>query len=71
MPENRIRSRYDKVMERVLPRVLTLTDKAYLFDNSSVEMGMRLIAVYRDRRLMAREVARDSKLAGWLGGLMR
>lgn len=71
VPEERIRSRYDKVMGSVLPRVLPLTHKAYLFDNSGVESGMRLIAVYRDGRLIRREEARDSALAGWLAGLMR
>lgn len=71
VPEDRIRSRYDKVMESVLPRVLPLTHKAYLFDNSGVESAMRLIAVYRDGRLTLRDEARDSALAGWLAGLMR
>ena len=71
VPEERIRSRYEKVMERVLPRVLPLIDKAYLFDNSGVEMGMRLVAVYRDSRLIQREEAQDSALADWLAGLMR
>ena len=55
----------------MLPRVLPLTDKAYLFDNSSVESGMRLIAVYRDGRLIRSKEASDSALAGWLAGLMR
>ena len=42
-----------------------------MFDNSSVERGMRLIAVYRDNRLNPREEAQDSALAGWLAGLMK
>ena len=66
VPEDRIRSRYDKVMEGVLPRVLPLTDKAYLFDNSGVEAGMRLIAVYRDGHLMRRDEASSSALGAWL-----
>lgn len=69
VPENRIRSRYDKVMERMLPLVLPLTDRAYLFDNSGVEAGMLLIATYRDGRLIVREEARVSALAGWLAAL--
>ncbi len=71
VPENRIRSRYDKVMKRMLPLVLPLTDRAYLFDNSGVEAGMLLIAVYRDGRLIVREEAQVSSLAGWLAALDR
>ncbi len=71
VPEERIRSRYEKVMESVLPRVLPLTHKAYLFDNSGVETGMHLIAFYRDGRLIRRDEAQSSALAGWLAGLMR
>jgi len=71
VPEERIRSRYEKVMRSVLRRVLPLTNKAYLFDNSGVETGMRLIAVYRDGRLILRDEARNSALAGWPAGLMR
>jgi predicted ABC-type ATPase len=70
VPEERIRARYEKVMGSVLPRVLPLTDKAYLFDNSGVESGMRLIAVYRDKRLIKRDEALASALADWLAGLM-
>ena len=69
VPEERIRLRYDKVMGQALPSVLPLTDKAYLFDNSGVDTGMRLIAVHRDRRLIMREEARTSPLAAWLNGL--
>ena len=71
VPEDRIYSRYKKVMQDVLPRVLPLTDKAYLFDNSSVESGMRLVAVYRDGLLIRSDAASDSALADWLAGLMR
>ena len=69
VPEERIRSRYRKVMQTVLPGILPLVDKAYLFDNGSVEAGMRLIAVYREGRVILRDEARDSELAGWLTSL--
>ena len=71
VPEARIRSRYKKVMEDVLPSVLPLTHMAYFFDNSGSASGKHLVAVYRDGRLRLRAEARGSKLAGWLAGLMR
>lgn len=74
VPEARIRSRYKKVMEEVLPMVLPLTYTASIFDNSQSERNNSspcLIAVYRDGRLRLRAEARDSALRGWLKGLMR
>jgi len=71
VPEDRIRSRYAKVMEQVLPIILPLIDKAYLFDNSGVEAGMRLVAVYRDGRLTRRDEVRSGAIEAWLAGLMR
>lgn len=71
VPEDRIRSRYTKVMRHVLPLVMPLTHQTFVFDNSSVENGMRLIAVYRNGRLVQFDEARNSALGGWLAGLMR
>ena len=74
VPEARIRSRYKKVMEEVLPMVLPLTYAASIFDNSQSERNDSspcLIAVYRDGRLRLRAEARNNALRGWLTGLMR
>ena len=74
VPEARIRSRYKKVMEEVLPKILPLTYEAYIFDNSESERSDSspcLIAVYRDGGLKLRAEARNSAILGWLNGLKR
>ena len=71
VPEARIRARYARVMEKVLPRVLPLTDKTYVFDNSSVETGLDLLAVYAGGVFTLRPAARTSHLHGWLTWLIK
>lgn len=69
VPEDRVRSRYRKVMHEVLPQVFAVVDKAYIFDNSYIDKGLQLLAIMRDKEFVMREPARDSKLAGWLSSL--
>lgn len=70
VPEERVRSRYAKVMERMLPRVLPMTDKSYLFDNSGVAAGLELLAVYTGGTFNLRPAARASRLRDWLDRLI-
>ena len=69
VPENRIRSRYVKVMDESLPAMLPLCDRALLFDNSAVEHGPLMIAEYLNHRLQQSPDADTSRLALWLAQL--
>jgi predicted ABC-type ATPase len=64
IPDAKLAARFPRTLAN-LRAAVTVVDEAFLFDNSSYDAPYRLVAVYRDGRL----VTKRPPLPGWARGL--
>ena len=64
VPDDRLRARFPRTLAN-LRAAIALVEEAFLFDNSSYDAPYRVVAVYREGRL----IARHPPLPAWTRGL--
>ena len=64
VPDDRLRARFPRTLAN-LRAAIAIVDEAFLFDNSSYDAPYRVVAVYRDGRL----IGRHPPLPSWTRGL--
>ncbi len=69
VPEEKIVSRYKRVMEEVLPCILDRVDEAILFDNSSPESGVVGVLHKKHGRIIP--LVDSNELPDWTLSLLR